>query len=208
MGMYTMSLMGVIDAYAGNLEDSLEKTTAKYRVSTGRKILLDNVKLPSSPHSGEFVDKFIRGFIIQNLYENIIYDTAERWLLRFQLDVEIKLPLYIAKYEALQNVKVSELDRLGKVTSSGDSSSNSISSSKSISSAYPQHISKSNDINSVKYMDSGNMSEADSKSKADSKSETVNYGNVLDRIDQLNKAQQNIIQEAIDSFNNLFMFVY
>ena len=26
MGMYTMSLMGLIDAYAGNLEDSLEKT--------------------------------------------------------------------------------------------------------------------------------------------------------------------------------------
>lgn len=196
MGMYTMSLMGVIDAYAGNFEDSLEKTTAKYRVRTGREILLDNVKLPSSPHSIEFIDKFIRGFIIQNLYENIIYDTAERWLLRFQLDVEIKLPLYIAKYEALQNVKVNELDRLGKVTSSGDSSS------KSISSAYPQHISKANDIDSVKYMDNGAMSEADSKS------ETVSYGNVLDRIEQLNKAQQNIIQEAIDSFNNLFMFVY
>ena len=47
MGMYTMPLMGLIDAYAGNLEDSLEKMTVKYRVSTGRKMLLDNAVLKS-----------------------------------------------------------------------------------------------------------------------------------------------------------------
>lgn len=196
MGMYTMSLMGLIDTYILNTQDTLKNVTTKYRIDKGKSILLSGVSLPNTDVSNDFVDKFIRGFIIQNLTENIIYDSAERWLLRFQLDVEIKLPLFIAKYEALQNVKLSELERLGKVTSSGDSSS------KSISSAYPQHISKADDINSVKYMDSGNMSEADSKS------ETVNYGNVLDRIDQFNKAQQNIIQKAIDSFNNLFMFVY
>lgn len=196
MGMYTMSLMGLIDTAIQNEQNSLDTITAKYRVDKGRAVLLENVKLTATEHSNDFIDKFIRGFIIQNLYENIIYDTAERWLLRFQLDVEIKLPLYITKFEALQKIKLSELDKLGKAVSSSDSSG------KSLSSAYPQHISKAKDFGSVKYMDNGNMSEANSESS------TTSYGNILDRIDQLNASQQNIIQEAIDSFNNLFMTVY
>lgn len=196
MGMYTMSLMGLIDTYILNIQDTLKTVTTKYRIDKGKSILLSGVTLPSSEVAKDFVDKFIRGFIIQNLTENLIYDTAERWLLRFQLDVEIKLPLYINKYEALQKIKIDNIEQLGKVTATADNDS------KAISSAFPQHINSAKNIDDVKYMDAGSMSNAESKSTS------ISYGNILDRIEQLDKAQKNYIQDAIDEFNNLFMGVY
>lgn len=196
MGMYTMSLMGLIDTYILNSQDTLKNVTTKYRIDKGKSILLTGVTLPNTDVSKDFVDKFIRGFIIQNLTENIIYDSAERWLLRFQLDVEIKLPLYINKYEALQKIKIDNIEQLGKVTATADNDS------KAISSAFPQHINSAKNIDDVKYMDAGSMSNAESKSTS------VSYGNILDRLEQLDKAQKNYIQDAIDDFNNLFMGVY
>lgn len=196
MGMYTMSLMGLIDTYILNEQDTLKNVTTKYRIDKGKSILLTGVKLQNTDVAEDFIDKFIRGFIIQNLTENIIYDSAERWLLRFQLEVEIKLPLYINKYEALQKIKIDNIEQLGKVTATADNDS------KAISSAYPQHINSAKNIDDVKYMDAGSMSNAESKSTS------VSYGNILDRIEQLDKAQKNYIQEAIDDFSNLFMSVY
>lgn len=191
-----MSLMGLIDTYILNTQDTLKNVTTKFRIDKGKSILLTGVSLPNTDVAKDFVDKFIRGFIIQNLTENIIYDSAERWLLRFQLDVEIKLPLYINKYEALQKIKIDNIEQLGKITATADNDS------KAISSAFPQHINSAKNIDDVKYMDAGSMSNAESKSTS------ISYGNILDRIEQLDKAQKNYIQDAIDDFNNLFMGVY
>ena len=57
MGMYTMSLMGLIDTHILNTQDTLKNVTTKYRIDKGKSILLTGVKLPNTDVAEDFVDK-------------------------------------------------------------------------------------------------------------------------------------------------------
>ena len=120
--------------------------------------------------------------------------------------------LFVEKWQAIEQLKVKEIAKIresettGNATSKGKSENNS----KGLSSNYPENIKRAGNLEDVRYLDSGTMNNSIGSSSAESatKQKTIESGNNLDKMQLFFDMQKNIVQEFIDSFNNLFMKIF
>ena len=211
MSQYTMSLNSLI-----NLESYYtkgEKCTFgndKNKIEVGRKVLFSDVYGYNVPEP--LKTQFETGFIIQNIERNICYNDSDLWLMALKNDLSIKAPLFVKKWQAIEQLKVSEIAKVresettGNATSKGKSENNS----KGLSSNYPENIKRAGNLEDVRYLDSGTMNNSTGSNSAESetKQKTIESGNNLDKMQLFFDMQKNIVQEFIDSFNNLFMKIF
>ena len=103
----------------------------------------------------------------------------------------------------------------------GSSSSNSKSNSKTKSSQFPQDILR-NDFDKIEYLDSGSQNQSDSNADSTSQTDSINdvknenikeYStsvttDIFERIQKLNNSATDVIQNCVNSFNDLFLLIY
>lgn len=203
MSQYTISLNAIINILDPNTEPMM-----KSKIDHARPLLFG---YDYGVDDQAFKDHFEKGFILQYIDRDICFDTVDRWLLELQNDVEIKLPLFYKRYQAINSLRADLIDRLGQTTehSSIKSDAHTSSESSAKSSQFPQDIIASQ-FDDIKYMDGGSKSvnNGDSDSTSTSDRTVTQTGNILDKLAVYDAQIKDIITEAIDSFNELFILVY
>lgn len=203
MSQYTISIKSIIDIENEHV-DKILFPNIEQRINIGRRIFFS---LDYGVTDENFKTLFENGFLIANLDENICYDDVDKWIFKFHNDLKIKAPLYYKKYKAIESLTESVLTEIGGTKTTIENESSAEGSTKSLSSRFPKQI-KEGQFSDVRYMDSGSTSESESSGKNSGVQITENTGNALDRVNDYVEIQKNIIQELIDSFNNLFIALW
>lgn len=218
MSLYTISINELLkirfpETFA-NINEKIKK---------GRELLFTSNYVDNE----EFKRQFETTFVLTYLDRDIGFYDFDYFLALLQTRIENVIDIYYKEWQAINSLKSDMMlkssitENLEKDTATSNSSikSKAISSSnsKSKSSQFPQDILKS-DFDNIQYADGGSHSvsdsEADSESVNDVKNENIREytssvtTDVLERIQKLNKSATDIIQNCVNSFNDLFLLIY
>lgn len=226
MSLYTISLNELLKIrYPETFADVSEK------INKGRELLFNFNYIEDEI----FKNQFEKTFILTYLERDIAFQDFDYFLFMLQTRIENVIDIYYKEWQVINSVKADMLLKssitenvekdifTSKSTnkSQGSSSSNSKSNSKTKSSQFPQDIIRS-DFDNIQYMDSGAQNQSDSKVDNKSQTDSVNdvknenikeYStsvttDIFERIQKLNNSATDVIQNCVNSFNDLFLLIY
>ena len=231
MSQYTISLRAYIHIVDSATNNCATFADVNKKIELGRKIFFDF----DYSASAEFKELFERAFLLHNFDNDIYCDDIDKFKMRLENDVKIKIPMFYKawrdltddKYSIMQNSSYSDnvienSKDSGNENASNQSTATSSGKDKTLGSSFPNDIERASDADEVKYMNSGtigkNSSESNSSGTSQLNRETyregnrniehVEIGNVLEKLRELEKQSFDIINAAVGSFSNLFMLVW
>ena len=227
MSQYTISLQSIINIKSHNppYNDDVFADTRK-KIERGREIFFN------FDYEGDdkFKELFETAFIIQNIDNNIYCYDADLFMLALENDFKTKAPLFYKQYKAIEELKAADLTDTttseGTInenrsdTATAELNAESNSNGKSKSSQFPQDIATSGNFGNIDYMDAGNASENKTTSKSKNMSSgtgttqhrdtriTTRNITKIEKLGEFLVLQQNIINDFVKSFSDLFMLIW
>lgn len=218
MSLYTISLNELLKIrYPECFGDMKEK------INKGRELLFNFNYIEDEV----FKNQFEKTFILTYLERDIAFQEFDYFLAMLQTRIENIIDIYYKEWKAINSVKADMLLK-SSITentekdvftskSSNKSSGSSSSNSKTKSSQFPQDILQS-DFDNIQYMDGGAQNKSDSNANSTSQTDSINEdikeysssvtNDILEKIQNLNKSATDVIQNCVNSFNDLFLLIY